>query len=163
MTEDLNRRAAERVHDELNEFGKENNAAAIKSGETALKTVVFVNGGTAVALLAFLGTLAAKDKVTIAQLAAVASSLLWFVGGVATGLTGLLLAYFTNLNHANLASSQVRTWQHPYTEPGPATARLACITSVVHLLAILAGIASLTLFVIGMLDVRGSLLLLGKT
>jgi hypothetical protein len=163
MTEALNRRAAERAHDELNDFIKQNNDAAIKSGETALKTMVFVNGGTAVALLAFLGTLAAKDKVTIAQLEPVASSLLWFVAGVATGVGGLLLAYFTNLNMAKLADSQTRTWQHPYIESGPITPRLDCITSVVHGLAIIAGIASLALFVFGMFTVSNSLLLLGKT
>jgi hypothetical protein len=43
--EDLNRRAAERAHDELNQFGKQNNDAAIKTGETAIKTVILANGG----------------------------------------------------------------------------------------------------------------------
>ena len=67
--------------------------AVIESGKTALTTVMLVNGGAAVALLAFIANMAAKVDSPI-KLYAIAGALMWFVMGVllaalATGTTYL--------------------------------------------------------------------------
>lgn len=81
--------AADRKHKAELEMFK----AVIESGKTALTTVMLVNGGAAVALLAFIANMAAKVDSPI-KLYAIAGALMWFVMGVllaalATGTTYL--------------------------------------------------------------------------
>ena len=160
MVEDLNRKAAERAHGDLTEFTRQNFQAAFQSGQIALRTLILVNGGAAVAVLFFLSTIAAK--VTVAQISVVASSLIWFVAGITCGLMALTCAYLTNLYDANVGTSLNQTWEYPYIQPGRFTQHFVRVSRYAHVLAILAGIASLLLFVVGMLDVRSAIILLGK-
>jgi hypothetical protein len=160
MVEDLNRKTAERAHESLTEFTRQNYQAAFQSGQLALRTVVLVNGGAAVAVLFFLSTIAAR--VSVVQISVVASSLLWFVAGITCGLMALTCAYLTNLYDANVGTSLSQTWEYPYNQPGRYTHYFVRLSRFVHILAILAGTASLLLFVVGMWDVRSAIILLGK-
>ena len=116
MNEDLDRKAAERAHENLTEFTRQNYEAAFKSGQLALRTVVLVNGGAAVAVLFFLSAIA--SKVSVAQISIVAASLIWFVAGITCGLIALTCAYLTNLYDANVGTSLSQTWEYPYNRPG---------------------------------------------
>jgi hypothetical protein len=160
MNEDLDRKTAERAHENLTEFTRQNYEAAFKSGQIALRTVVLVNGGAAVAVLFFLGAIAAR--VSVVQISIVASSLIWFVAGITCGLIALTCAYLTNLYDANVGTSLSQTWQYPYSQPGRYTQYFVRLSRFVHILAILAGTVSLLLFVVGMWDVRSAIILLGK-
>jgi hypothetical protein len=160
MVEDLNRKTAERAHESLTEFTRQNYQAAFQSGQIALRTVVLVNGGAAVAVLFFLSTVA--PRISVAQIAVVASSLLWFVAGITCGLIALTCAYLTNLYDANVGTSLSQTWEYPYNRPGRYTHYFVQVSRFAHILAILAGAASLVLFIVGMWDVRSAIVLLGK-
>lgn len=160
MNESPDRQAAQRAHENLTEFTRQNFEAAFKSGQLALRTVVFVNGAAAVAVLFFLGAIA--TKVTVGQMSAVASSLIWFVGGITCGLIALMSAYLTNLYDANVGTSLSQTWEYPYNKPGRYTQYFVRLSRFVHVLALVAGTASLLLFVAGMWDVRSAIVLLGK-
>lgn len=160
MNEDPDRKAAQRAHENLTEFTRQNFEAAFRSGQIALRSVVLVNAGAAVAVLFFLGTIA--TKVSVAQIAVVASSLIWFVAGITCGLIALTSAYLTNLYDANVGTSLSQTWEYPYNQPGRYTHYFVQMSRVVHILAIVAGAASLLLFVVGMWDVRSAIVLLGK-
>ena len=106
------RRDAERVHDNQDSFVERIIEATFASANLALRTAVLVNGGAAVAMLAYVGSLNAKDA------ALVAGSLIWFAWGVAAALAGMLLAYFTNFSNMRLAQSFHKIWEHPYSETG---------------------------------------------
>lgn len=54
-------RAAERAHDDEKEFGSAANSAAVKTAEEAIKAALLINGGSSVAMLAFIGTLVSRD------------------------------------------------------------------------------------------------------
>jgi hypothetical protein len=68
--------------------------AGIEAGQTALRTAITINGGAAVALLAFLGNLAAKQVPAHKLLP---WSMLAFFGGVLFGAFSLGARYFTQL------------------------------------------------------------------
>ena len=51
------------------------NEAAIKSANSALRACLLINGGAAVSVLAFIGSLATKELIAVSQLSRVASSL----------------------------------------------------------------------------------------
>ena len=53
MTEEQDRRDAERHHDELNKYIALNREAAIRSGEAAVRWVLLANGGAIIAVLSF--------------------------------------------------------------------------------------------------------------
>jgi hypothetical protein len=160
MVEDLDRKTAERAHENLTEFIRQNYQAAYQSGQAALRMIVLVNSGAAVAVLFFLSTVAAR--VSVAQIALVASSLIWFVAGISFGLLALTCAYLTNLLDANVGTSLSQTWQYPYSQPGRYTTYFLRLSRAAHALAIAAGAISVLLFIIGMWDVRAGILTLAK-
>lgn len=58
-----NREDANRIHDKISKFVADVNEAAIKSSEIALRAAILINGGAAVSLLAFIGSIISKEQV----------------------------------------------------------------------------------------------------
>ena len=54
---DLNIKAAERAHDAEEEYGFRTNEATINAANFVLRALLIINGGAAIALLAFIGNL----------------------------------------------------------------------------------------------------------
>jgi hypothetical protein len=59
------RREAERIHDATNEGTQRSSEAAIAMAQLALRTSVLINGGAAIAMLAFIGGLVGRETITI--------------------------------------------------------------------------------------------------
>jgi len=146
------RAVAEREHDRHDEFFNHMNETAISASHIALRTVLLINGAAAIALLSFDGRLPAS------QAKAVAATLLWFALGVVASAVAMALTYFTHLSMAAVLASMTKTYEHPFVSRGPKTSRRVLQKRVFHILAALAAIVSLALFVIGMLAVRAALL-----
>jgi hypothetical protein len=89
--------------------------AAIKSGDAALRAGLLINGGAAISVLAFMGSLAAKDMVPISHLSRVADSLVVFAWGVVAAVVGLGLSYLTHLSEgrARLDGTSPAPWEEP--------------------------------------------------
>jgi hypothetical protein len=158
---DINREDAIRAHDRSHAFFDAVNEATIKSGEAAIKTSMLINGGAAVSVLAFIGGLVGQGRLTVKQMTDVSSSLVWFAVGVALAASALAFSYFTNYAHVSRESSKIKTWQHPYLIDGPRTGRWTVVAWVFHACAVVAGILSIVVFIVGMLDVRSSITRLG--
>src|SRR5262249_24860467 len=110
MTDD--RRAAIEVAREA--FHKANEALT-NGANLALRMSLLINGGGAVAPLAFIKDLGEEQQ------RAVADTLVWFGFGVTAAVIALALAYFTNYSASQLAISRLPLDQHPYFRDGPAT------------------------------------------
>ncbi len=93
----------------------------METANLTLRTLVVVDGGAAIAVLAFLGGVAAKEKVDFAQVGLVAGTIKWFAFGVALAVFGIALSYLTNLATVEIASSQINSWDHPHVADGPKT------------------------------------------
>jgi hypothetical protein len=142
--EDTHRELALRAHDREEEFFKTNNDAAIKSGEEAIEALTLINGGSSVAMLAFVGTMASKDQYTSQQLATLARPLIWFASGVGLAVAGSCFTYFTNRAITRLSRTRARTWQHPYI--GEGSKRWGLIIAIWQMLAICVASLSLACF-----------------
>jgi hypothetical protein len=151
---EISREDAHRAHDKLDEIHRYVDQAAITAGQFALRMVLLINGGAAIALLTFVGSLPKEQKRLFAN------TLVWFASGVALAVAALALAYFTNYLMAGLASSRLRTWEYPYVQPGPTTSRYFILNRIFHYAAVIVGLASLAAFVFGMLRVRDALVYL---
>jgi hypothetical protein len=111
--DEIRREDALRVHDRSRRVSEATNEAVIKAGEVAIRTVMLINGGAAVAVLAFIGALVRDEGVTIKQISGVSGSLLWFAGGVAMAVWAMALSYFTNLCYVRSQSLNIFTFDHP--------------------------------------------------
>jgi hypothetical protein len=145
-----NRAIAEQVHDRVFKTGDMLNEASVNGGNLALRMVLLINGGAAVALLSFMNALP-KD-----QRQAIASALAWFAWGVVAAALALGLAYFTNRCAAGVHLSMQTQYVAPYVVRGPSTAKWNCFYWVFHIAAVLVGLASLVFFVVGMLQVKSA-------
>jgi hypothetical protein len=156
------RREAERMHDATNERAHRSSEGAVAMAQLALRTSVLINGGAAIAMLAFIGGLVGKEPTTIAKLKDVATSLVWFASGVACGTAGMAFSYFTNYCSGSLSNSMQRTWEHPYVVDDPTSKGWRRATNAFQAASVICGLAALVLFIIGMVDVRNAIVLLAQ-
>jgi hypothetical protein len=145
-----NRAVAERQHDKVTDVANKINEATINGGNLALRMVLLINGGAAVALLSFMSDLP-KD-----QRQAIARALAWFAWGVVAAALSLGLTYFTNYCAVGVERSKKLLYEPPFILDGTYTALWRRFRIVFHIAAILVGLLSLVLFVVGMLSVRSA-------
>jgi hypothetical protein len=157
-----NIRAAERAHDAVTDFASKTNTAAIEGAYLALRTAMLINGGAAISVLAFIGGLASRDKVSLQAITQTAGTLIWFASGVAVATLSMGLAYFTNLCIAQAASVRERTFQHPYLQETAKSRFYNGAAEVFRWLAVIGAVGSLVLFICGMLAVKCAVGLLAK-
>jgi len=148
-----NRAVAERRHDQVNDVANKMNEATVNGGNLALRMVLLINGGAAVALLSFMNGLNDLPK---DQRQAIASALAWFAWGVFVAALALGLAYLTNRCVVGTLGSKKLQYEAPYVSDGPRTALWTAFYWAFHIAAVLAGLGSLVLFVVGMLSVKSA-------
>ncbi|MEI9916203.1 MAG: hypothetical protein WDN29_10730 [Methylovirgula sp.] len=91
--EDQIRRLAEKARDRDHKFIITLQEATLRASQAAIKALLLVNGGSAVSILAFIGTVAGQGRVDITHLQRVAASLFSFAIGVGLATICALLAY----------------------------------------------------------------------
>jgi hypothetical protein len=148
--------AAERAHDDERDFATAANAAAIKNAEEAIKAVILINGGSSVAMLAFIGTLVSRDFLSPSQIADIAKPLMWFASGVGAGVVTAAAAYFTNLGISGSSSRKKRNYEQPFTEPTPSSLRHAQFGEVFRWVGIAAVIVSMGCFAGGLITAQSA-------
>jgi hypothetical protein len=147
---ELKRDDAKRAHDVSNEFHTYTNKASIESANLALRTLIVINGGAAVAVLTFLGGVASKDKIDFSKVGAVADTIKYFTIGVACALAAMALSYLTNYFMAAVEGTKKKIWEHPYLEHTRRSKRMRKLNIAFHAAAFGTALVSLVLFMIGM-------------
>jgi predicted PurR-regulated permease PerM len=131
--------------------------AAINAADAALRAGLLINGGAAVSVLAFIGSLATKDLIAVSQLSRVASSLVVFAYGVAGAVVGLGLSYVTHFFEAMSGASLERIGDFPFTKPTKASKRNLWFRGCAHVLAVIAFFVCIGCFIFGMISVRDAI------
>ena len=149
-------RAAERAHDDERDFATAANAAAIKNAEEAIKTVILINGGSSIAMLAFIGTLVSRDFLSPSQIADITKPLMWFASGVGAAVIAAAAAYFTNLGIAGSSSRKKRNYEHPFVEATPSSIRHAKLGEVFRWIGVAAVIVSMGCFAGGLISAQSA-------
>jgi hypothetical protein len=96
-----------------NEFLATFNKGAMDSANLVLRTLVLINGGAAIAVLTFLSGVAAKDKVDLAHVGPVASTITFFAWGVAAAAAAMAFAYFTNFSTSHVGELKIYKTRAP--------------------------------------------------
>ncbi len=153
---EMKREDAYRASDRLNSLMDTLNQAAVKSAEATLRAGILINGGAAVSVLAFMGSLASKNSLIVPQLSRVAGSLEVFAWGVAFAVAGLGLSYLTHFFEANYVSSLERNTEFPFDQPGPSSRGIRRLRHCAHILAVVSFLICIGCFVGGMISVRSA-------
>jgi hypothetical protein len=77
-----------------------------------------------------------------------------------TTLFALTASYFTNYATVEHSASRVKSWLYPHVQDGPKSAKWRCVRDFFHAVAIVFGLASLVLFLVGMYAVRDAITLI---
>jgi CDP-diglyceride synthetase len=158
VTDPETRRIAERHHDRMEEWGHALTKAANDGSTVVLRTMILINGGAAVAMLTFLGTLVGQGKIAADNIKTVTPTLLWFVGGVAAGALGMVFAYLMNYFASREAMACDFLVEHPYLGKNEDTRKFHSLNYWFHVLAILAIIASVIFFIGGLFVVQNAII-----
>jgi hypothetical protein len=102
--------AAQRAHERETAFASAANKAAVDSGGQALKAIFLVNGGSCVAILAFIGTLATKYR----PISGFALPLIVFALGAGFAILSIGSAYFTNLCIESVSRRRTYEYEEPF-------------------------------------------------
>lgn len=130
------------------EYGRIMNEQASHNANIVLRTLLMVNGGAAVALLAFVGRIVSLDVLKqSSDVSGLTLPLLWFGWGVVAAVIAMTFAYFTNyLNGAHSFAL--------HAKDGVLAGRVAKAKTFFHVFAIISTAASLGFFVYGLFQVR---------
>jgi len=154
---EMKREDAQRASDRLDSRFDKINEAAIKAADAALRAGLLINGGAAVSVLAFIGSLATKELIAVSQISRVAGSLVIFAIGVAAAAVGMGLSYLTHLFEADYFGSLKRIGDAPFEELGQASKRLRWLRISAHVLAVIAFFVCIGCFIGGMFSVRDAI------
>jgi hypothetical protein len=149
MSDDRNIRAAERQHDLNTDLSKRLIEASTRDAQEAIKIVFIINSGAAVAILAFIATLASRSSITLANLKAVIHSLYWFTGGIIFAAITSVLAYLCNQFYSAHLSSLDKIWKHPYVRENARSQRELRLGRIFNWIALALGVVALALFIRG--------------
>ena len=83
-------------------------------------------------------------------------AILPFAWGVSLAVLGIGLADAVNFLTGQYLNSKTKTWAHPWSEPGEKTWIWGVSRDLTHVVAALAGVASVVVFVCGIFAVRNS-------
>ncbi|HVH73473.1 MAG TPA: hypothetical protein VM755_01020 [Stellaceae bacterium] len=155
---ELKIRHAERAHDRNWEHVKFLNEAAAKDARESVKLLLAINGGAAIALLAFAGALIARSTVQKQEVILVLGNLSWFAAGVSAAAVAGALAYFTNFFYAAMAALRTARWEEPFIEETRRSNRWKHVALVCHFLGVAAAVVSLGLFLAGLFEVKSAML-----
>jgi len=138
--------AAVREHDAETEFGRVANKAAIDNATETLKAIVLINGGSCVAILTFIGTLATKDKVPIV----LATPLIWFAVGLVMAVIASGLGYFTNLFIGYTSKNMTQEYERPFLRDNDKSKRYRHWGEWTRWIAVIAALGSIVAFSSGL-------------
>jgi hypothetical protein len=153
---ELRVRLAERAHDTETAFGAATNAAAVKSAEEAIKAAMLINGGSSVAMLAFIGTLVSQHVLSAEQLVNVTKPLLYFGAGVAASMFASAASYFTNLMIAGSSNRRERSYAEPFLRTTTNSKRHTILGELFRWLGVLSVAASIGCFILGLVAAQSA-------
>lgn len=120
------------AHEERHKASLGASAPVITFAVEALKSAILINGGTAGALLAFVGQKGIQAQPGLGE------AFYWFAGGLLLGAFATAFSYFAQFCYACAVRSFQCVWEWPYVKDTPAHARWNGVGIAFHVLGILA-------------------------
>ncbi|MDE0522923.1 MAG: hypothetical protein OXH79_13310 [Boseongicola sp.] len=157
--QEIDREHALRAHHRNREESQHWNKAAIEAANIAIRSLLLINGGASVALLAFVG---AVESGNAAVNSGVLVDPIWrFAMGVGLAVLTAMFAYLVNLLDAKIAGSNREIWEHPYIQETSQTRNLIFCRGVLFYAALFAAGSSASLYFLGVWSITAAISNLG--
>lgn len=130
------------------EFAKAANEQAVNNANVVLRSLLIINGGAAVALLAFVGSMVTSEALGLADnIVELTAPLLWFGWGIVATIVAMAFAYLTNYSIVGYSfaiydSAPTQLWSR--------------VATTFHVMALVSTLSSLGLFIYGLWSVRAA-------
>jgi hypothetical protein len=147
-------RIAARVHDRLDALQDLYNEHADRHAHAVIRILLTLNGGSAIALLAFASGLASRTTASFEKLSSITEQLSWFVYGVLVTCAAAFFAYLVAYMRAGQVVFFKRSFEHPFATPTTKSQRFFMASNVLQGLGVLCAIVGIALFAYGMFQVR---------
>ncbi|TCL09156.1 hypothetical protein BXY66_1201 [Shimia isoporae] len=144
-------------HDEWSSQIRYMNEAAVGFAEATVKALLLLNGGAAVAMLAFVANLGAANDSAI-DLPSVVRSLVWYAGGAGFAVLTAGFCYVVMYLQATHAQSHEFKYAHPFVVEGPKTVGRRKLVNFFHVAALVIAVVSLASFIVGIWQVSSVIL-----
>lgn len=99
--------------------------------------MILINGGSSVAMLAFIGTMASKSLLSTEQLGQISEPLICFASGLVAAMIATAASYFTNLMIASNSSRKQREYEIPFLRSTPASKRYGVAGEIFRYVSVL--------------------------
>ncbi|MEM7212391.1 MAG: hypothetical protein AAF479_10945 [Pseudomonadota bacterium] len=155
MTEPSNTEMANNAHKNAYEAANKSNLAQIENANIALKSIFLLNGGAAVAMIAFLGSAVGTDNLPDGiRLSLVFAPIVYFGWGVALAAIATVIAYSANSCITRSLYGYDLDWTHPYVHENDESRLYKKWGEGLIVIGFLTVLASIALFTIGVYEVR---------
>lgn len=155
--DEYQKKEAERAHDKDDDSWHKSNEATISSATVTLRTCVLINGGAAVAMLAFISGLVKDRLLQGSSIGGATAPLIWFAVGVVAATLAMGFMYLVNFANTSILGARSQEWSPPYILETPRSQKWRIASMAFTIAAILCGIASIVFFVFGMLEIRDAI------
>lgn len=145
--------AAKLAHANRTAFTGFANQTATEMSSQAIKAMMLINGGAAVAMLGFVANVSGGEAAAQLNLSAIVAALVWFALGSGLSVLAAGLSYVVMYLQAVHSEHGSRTYEHPYFEHGKGAGWVHGVMVFFHISAFLAASASLAAFAWGVSDV----------
>jgi membrane protein YqaA with SNARE-associated domain len=130
---------------------------AVTAGNNALRALIIINGGAAVAMLAFIGHLvSAGNGKLILTLPLLTAPLEWFGWGVALATLGTGFGYLTNFSLGRASGEKKFSYRYPYVAETEKSRKARKFVVGFQWCAMIATGVSLYSFVYGMIEIQAA-------
>lgn len=150
-----------RAHDLNRNVNAEMRRAAVDSANVTIRSLILVNGGAVVALLAFVGALESGDINNAIKIEALVAPIRWFAFGVGFSAVTAALAYLVNMLDSDITDSVELIWKYPYVVSKKQAKWLGWLRLGAHISALALAIAALVAFFLGIISVTEAISHLG--
>lgn len=147
---------AERAHAENRSFFNASNQSGIEAANTAIRTVFLINGGSAVAMLTFLGTTVSAKQDSRFDIAGLAVSLQWFCWGIAVVGFASCLVYISHRAILESIRSQELHYSFPFVRDTTRSDRFILLAYSLQVIAATFVVTSLGFFLFGIYAALGA-------
>jgi hypothetical protein len=151
---ELKLRQAERAHDRNDEMADIFNQSADKNSQAAIRIVLAINGGAAIALLAFVGGLASRTNCDPRQLSIITNQLKWFAYGVLVSCLAAASAYIATYCGAGDRMLREYIWEHPFILEDKKSRQYRRVGWGFHLIGFISAIVGVVIFAYGLYKVQ---------
>lgn len=130
------------------------------SGSLVAKSILLVNGGAAIALLAFLANVFAVNDLDTDRarlMGAVLRSLVYFAWGVFAAVVCMSASFFANQATVQDYDSEALSFHPPHVKDTPASLRWRNVYRTFLAIAVISAFASTALFARGVMEVAAAL------